>query len=260
MATHLPCQYTLSALSGADNIVAAGERCEMQSLMETIVWAADTPPVPASDNPFIQALTWGATQFIGLFNASGQALVGLATGILPTLIVLLTLMYAITTWVGEARMTRAVQWSARWAITRYTLMPIIAVILLTNPMAYSFGQYLPERQKPAFYDSAVSFVHPVTAFFPHANAGEIFVWAGVSAGVLSFAPEKYPLLALLYFFTGIVVIFLRGITTEWITGLLIRRQGLTAIFDDYDRDFALASQTLQAKKNSKSTVSAERTA
>ncbi|WP_430591441.1 PTS glucitol/sorbitol transporter subunit IIC [Humidisolicoccus flavus] len=190
----------------------------------------------------MQALTWAATHFIGLFQASGETLVGLITGILPTLIVLLTLMYAITTWVGEARMARAVQWSARWAITRYTLMPIIAVIMLTNPMAYSFGVYLPERQKPAFYDSAVSFVHPVTAFFPHANAGEIFVWTGISAGVLAAAPDKYPVLALLYFGTGIVVIFIRGILTEWITRFLIRRQGLTEVFDDYDREFIEASR------------------
>lgn len=229
----------------------------MHSVPDALLRATDTPPVPASDNIFIQALTWGATQFIGLFNASGEALVGLATGILPTLIVLLTLMYAITTWVGEARMTRVVQWSARWAITRYTIMPIIAVIMLTNPMAYSFGQYLPERQKPAFYDAAVSFVHPVTAFFPHANAGEIFVWAGVSAGVLSFAPEKYPLLALLFFGTGIVVILLRGITTEWITRLLVRRQGLSQVFDDYDMDFEVARQALAAKKASKSSGAKE---
>ncbi len=198
------------------------------------------PPVPDSGNPIIQGLTWAATNFIGLFNASGQAFLGLVTGILPTLIVLLTLMFAITTWVGEERVTRAVQWASRYAITRYTLMPVLAVILLTNPMCYSFGVFLPERQKPAFYDSAVSFVHPVTAFFPHANAGEIFVWAGVSAGVLAADPAKYPLLALLYFGTGIVVIFLRGIITEGITRLLIRREGLTEVFDAYDADFEAA--------------------
>ncbi|MBI5161878.1 MAG: PTS glucitol/sorbitol transporter subunit IIC [Micrococcales bacterium] len=222
-----------------------------QAVLDAIIQAASNPPVPASDNPFIQGLTWAATNFIGLFNASGKAFVGLVTGILPTLIVLLTLMYAITTWVGEARMTRAVQWSSRFAVTRYTLMPILAVILLTNPMCYSLGVYLPEKQKPAFYDSAVSFVHPVTSFFPHANAGEIFVWAGVSAGVLKAAPEKYPLLALLYFFTGIVVIFLRGIITEWITRVLIRRQGLTQVFDDYDRDFRIAAENRQREKQSR---------
>lgn len=203
---------------------------------------ADNPPVPSSDNPVIAGITWFSTNFIGLFNASGKAFLGLVTGILPVLIVLLTLLYAITTWIGEARMARAVQWSSRFAVTRYTLMPVLAVILLTNPMCYSFGVYLPERRKPAFYDAAVSFVHPVTAFFPHANAGEIFVWAGVSAGVLKAAPDKYPLLAFLYFFTGIVVIFIRGVVTEWITRILIKRQGLTEVFDNYDREFALASQ------------------
>lgn len=227
----------------------------MFSVFDMVVQATSpAPPVPAGDNPVLQVFTWGATHFIGLFNASGQALMGLVTGILPTLIVLLTLMYAITTWVGESRMNRAVQWSARWAITRYTIMPIIAVILLTNPMCYSFGIYLPERQKPAFYDAAVSFVHPVTAFFPHANAGEIFVWAGVAAGVLKADKGSYALLALLYFATGIVVIFIRGVVTEWITRLLIRRQGLTAVFDEYDRAFAEANARFTKKKARVTTV------
>lgn len=208
----------------------------------------DAPPVPASENPVMQALTWMATHFIGLFQASGEAFVGLVTGILPTLIVLLTLMYAVTRWVGEARVSRAVQWAGRFAITRYTLMPILAVLLLTNPMCYSFGVYLPERQKPAFYDASVSFVHPVTTFFPHANGGELFVWAGVSAGVLQIAPDKYPVLAMLYFLTGVAVIFFRGFITEGITRFLIRREGLTEVFDEYDRDFSEASRALRAKK------------
>lgn len=218
------------------------------ALFDLLPMEADDPPVPAGDNPILAGLTWAAEHFIGLFQASGETLMGLITGILPTLIVLLTLMYAITTWIGEQRVTRAVQWSGRWAITRYTIMPVIAVIMLTNPMAYSFGSYLPERQKPAFYDSAVSFVHPVTTFFPHANGGELFVWTGISAGVLAIAPEKYALLALLYFGVGIVVIFIRGIVTEWITRLLIRRQGLTEVFDDYDREFREAAEAAKQHK------------
>jgi PTS system glucitol/sorbitol-specific IIC component len=221
----------------------------MIGILDLVAGVVDpAPPVPSGDNPVLMAFTWGAEQFIGLFNASGAAFMGLVTGILPTLIVLLTLMYAVTTWIGESRMTRAVQWSARYAITRYTVMPVIAVIVLTNPMCFSFGMYLPERQKPAFYDSAVSFVHPVTAFFPHANAGEIFVWTGVAAGVLKVSPGSYAQLALLYFATGIVVIFIRGVVTEWITKMLIRREGLTAVFDDYDRAFAEASAATRSSK------------
>ncbi len=140
------------------------------------------PPAGASTNPVLNAITWAGEHFIGLFNEAGKQFAGLITGILPTLIVLLTFMYAMIAFIGEDRVTRAVQWSGRWMITRYTLMPILALLVLTNPMCYTFGRFLRERHKPAFYDSAVSFAHPVTTFFPYANAGELFVWLGVAAG------------------------------------------------------------------------------
>lgn len=182
------------------------------------------------------ALEWLGSHFIGLFNASGKQFVGLVGGILPTLIVLLTFMYALTMFIGEQRVTRAVQWSARWWITRYTIMPMLAVLMLTNPMCYTFGRYLPERFKPAFYDSAVSFVHPVTTFFPYANAGELFLWLGIANGVTQLGESTVPL-ALRYFLVGIVVIFIRGVVTERITALLIRRTGRTEVFADFDREF-----------------------
>lgn len=191
-----------------------------------------------NNNPVMNALTWGAEHFIGVFNAAAESFMGLVTGVLPLLMVMLTFMYALTTWIGEERVTRGVQWAGKYAVTRYTIMPILAVLLLTNPMAYTFGRFLPERYKPAFYDSAVSFVHPVTALFPHANAGEIFVWTGVSAGVLAIAPEKYATLAILYFLTGIIVILIRGLATQWMTNLLIKRGGHEATFKKYDEEYA----------------------
>lgn len=198
---------------------------------------AEAAEPPVIDNPVMNAITWAATHFIGLFQASAESFMGLVTGILPLLLVLLTFMYAITTWIGEERVTRAIQWSGRWAVTRYTIMPVLAVLMLTNPMAYSFGRFLPEKYKPAFYDAAVSFVHPVTAFFPHANAGEIFVWAGVSVGVLAISPTAYVQLAVLYFIVGIIVILIRGVVTQWITALLIRRSPDRAAFEKYDADY-----------------------
>lgn len=194
----------------------------------------------------MDAITWFATHFIGLFNESAKSLTGLITGILPLLIVLLTAMYAVTTWIGEERVTRAVQWAGRYAITRYSIMPIISVIILTNPMAYTFGRFLPEKYKPAFYDSAVSFVHPVTAFFPHANAGELFVWTGVAAGVQQIAPDSYARLAVLYFIVGIIVIIIRGYLTQWITRILINRGGHQATFERFDEMYA-AGQIQGAK-------------
>lgn len=203
-----------------------------------LILADPSAPAVGSGNPVMKAITWVAEHFIGLFQASADSFMGLITGVLPLLIVLLTAMYAITTWIGEDRVTRAVQWSGRFALTRYTIMPILAVIMLTNPMAYTFGRFLPERHKPAFYDSAVSFVHPVTSFFPHANAGEIFVWAGVSAGVLAVNPDAYAKLAVLYFLVGIIVIFIRGMVTQWITSVMIRRSPDRQKFEQFDEDYA----------------------
>jgi glucitol/sorbitol PTS system EIIC component len=192
-----------------------------------------------TDNPVLNALIWAGEHFIGLFNEAGKQFAGLVVGILPTLIVLLTGMYALIAFIGEHRVNRAVQWSGRWWITRYSIMPILAVLMLTNPMAYTFGRFLPERYKPAFYDSAVSFVHPVTSFFPYANAGELFVWLGVANGVTKLGQSTVPL-ALRYFLVGIVVILIRGIVTEWITAFLIRREGKTELFRNFDEEFSTA--------------------
>ncbi len=61
----------------------------------------------------MDVITWIATHFIGLFQAAAKTFTDLVTGILPLLMVLLTAMYAITTWIGEERVTRAVQWAGK---------------------------------------------------------------------------------------------------------------------------------------------------
>ena len=207
-----------------------------------VIWnLAQAPPAPSggSTNPILNAIIWAGEHFIGLFTEAGKQFGGLVTGILPTLIVLLTGMYALIAFIGEDRVTRAVQWSGRFMITRYSVMPILAVLLLTNPMAYTFGRFLRERHKPAFYDSAVSFVHPVTTFFPYANAGELFVWLGVANGVTQLGQSIVPL-AVRYFLVGIVVILIRGVVTEFITSYLIRRANKTELFDSFDAEYDAA--------------------
>jgi glucitol/sorbitol PTS system EIIC component len=194
------------------------------------------PPSGGSSNPVLNAIIWAGEHFIGLFTEAGKQFAGLVVGILPTLIVLLTGMYALIAFIGEDRVTRAVQWSSKWWFTRYTIMPVLAVLILTNPMCYTFGRFLRERHKPAFYDSAVSFVHPVTTFFPYANAGELFVWLGVANGITQLGQSTVPL-AVRYIAVGVVVILIRGVVTELITGYLIRRAGKTELFDRFDADY-----------------------
>ena len=178
-------------------------------------------------------LTTIGKHFIGVFQKGGEVFIGFVTGIIPTLVVLMTAFYAVIGLVGEDRVHGVARAAGRIALTRYTVLPILAVFFLTNPMAYTFGSFLDEKYKPAFYDSAVSFVHPILGLFPHANPGEYFVWGGVLVALLELekagkVPPSYHItVAIYYFFVGVVVILLKGIVTERITAFLARRQGVT---------------------------------
>jgi PTS system glucitol/sorbitol-specific IIC component len=217
--------------SGADpaHPVASVLRGVVGAHRDGLILAADTTPaVPGAGGPIsaqtyaqrVQALpTQGThlgwltaigTGFIGVFQKGGSVFAAFVTGIIPTLVVLMTAFYAVTEFVGEQRVHGIARFAGKIALTRYTVLPILAVFFLTNPMAYTFGTFLDEKYKPAFYDSAVSFVHPVLGLFPHCNPGEYFVWGG----------------AIYYFGVGVVVILLKGIATEWVTRIMARRQGV----------------------------------
>ncbi|NUR32142.1 MAG: PTS sorbitol transporter subunit IIC [Catenulispora sp.] len=191
------------------------------------VHLADSTPTVKPPTGFFGALADAAQWFIGLFQAGGEVFMGLVTGIIPTLIVLLTAVNALIRMIGPERIEKVGEYAARpgiqWYPVRYLVFPFLSVFFLTNPMAYTMGRFLPERYKPAFYDSAVSFVHPITGLFPHANAGELFVYLGIAAGITQLGLPTGDL-AVRYLLVGLVVILLRGIVTEFITARMIARR------------------------------------
>ncbi|WP_031249864.1 PTS glucitol/sorbitol transporter subunit IIC [Mesorhizobium sp. LNHC221B00] len=170
--------------------------------------------------------------FIGIFQKGGEVFAGFVTGIIPTLVVLMTGFYAVTELVGEERVHGLARGAGRIALTRYTLLPLLAVFFLTNPMAYTFGSFLEEKHKPAFYDAAVSYVHPPLGLFPHINPGEYFVWGGILVALLELEKKGavvagyHVKVAIWYAIVGLVVILLKGMLTERITAIMARRQGV----------------------------------
>ena len=192
-----------------------------------LVPLADTQPTVDPPTGVFGALADGAQWFIGLFQAGGDVFMGLVTGIIPTLIVLLTAVNALIRLIGPERIEKVGEYAARpglqWYPVRYLVFPVLSVFFLTNPMAYTMGRFLPERYKPAFYDSAVSFVHPITGLFPHANAGELFVYLGIAAGITSLGLPTGDL-AVRYLLVGMVVILIRGILTEVLTARMLARR------------------------------------
>ncbi|MBE7552738.1 MAG: PTS glucitol/sorbitol transporter subunit IIC [Anaerolineales bacterium] len=175
----------------------------------------------------MDTLVWLAEHFIGMFQQGGEVFVGLVTGIVPLLIILLTAVNALIALIGAERINKVGEWAARPGLlfypVRYLVLPVISVFFLTNPMAYTMGRFLPERYKPAFYDAAVSYVHPPLGIFPHINPGELFVWLGIATGIQTLGLSVVPL-ALRYLLIGMVVIFIRGIVTERITAVMWARK------------------------------------
>ena len=201
------------------------------SLVHLVSGAVSASETPTVDEPtgFFGALAEGADWFIGLFNAGGQTFVDLVIGIVPTLIVLLTGVNALIRMIGPEKIDKVGEIAARPGIqyypVRYLVLPVLSVFFLTNPMAYPLGRVLPERYQPAFYDSAVSFVHPITGLFPHANAGELFVYLGIAAGITTLGLSTGDL-AVRYLLVGMVVILMRGIVTELISARMFSRRTL----------------------------------
>ena len=184
------------------------------------------PPVAGINDTLGQ---W-AENFIDVFRQGGETFAGLVVGIIPLLIVLLTAVNALIKLIGPEKIDRVGEMAGRPGLRYYPLRYLscpCAVFFLTNPMAYTMGRFLPERDKPAFYDSAVSFVHPPLGLFPHVNPGELFVWAGIAAGITTLG---LPIgdLAVRYFYVGLIVIFNRGTTTETISRILFARRARDA--------------------------------
>ncbi|GFO84910.1 PTS sorbitol transporter subunit IIC [Anaerostipes butyraticus] len=149
-------------------------------------------------------------------------MMSLITSILPNVLILLTFINALISLIGEERVMNFSRRLTRFRLLRYTLLPVMALFFLTNPMCYTMGKFVEEDEKPAFVDACFSFAHPITGLFPHANSAELFVWTGIAAGITTLGKSTTPL-AVRYLLVGIIVIFIRGNVTEFITKQLMKR-------------------------------------
>ena len=81
-----------------------------------------------------------------------------ASGIIPQIVCLMTFMNSIIKLIGEDRVDNFASKIGGNVFGRYLLMPIMGMMFLCNPMAYSFGRFLKEEHKPGFYDAEERFM------------------------------------------------------------------------------------------------------
>ena len=72
--------------------------------------------------------------FLSMFETGGEILLGWMTTILPMVVCLMTAVSAVVKLIGESRVERITKFLTRWRIARYTLLPLMAILFLGNPL------------------------------------------------------------------------------------------------------------------------------
>lgn len=175
----------------------------------------------------VERIAAGAAGFIGVFNAGGEYFMEIVTGIIPTLLVLLTFINLIIRLVGEERINMFLQKCTRFALIRYTIFPMLAQIFLTDPMCHTMGRFVDEKYKIATYDCMMTILHPLTGLVPHVCPAELFIFMGIATGMSQIGYDQN-VLAIWYLVIGLVVCFMRGVVTEWMFAIMHSRSGKKA--------------------------------
>lgn len=167
-----------------------------------------------------------AEGFMRLFQLGGETFISWMTGIVPVVLMLLVAMNALIAILGEEKVNKLAQVSAKNPISRYMILPFISAFMLGNPMAISMGRFMPEFYKPSYVASQMQFCHTSNGVFPHINPGELFVWLGIASGIETLGLSTMDL-AIRYLLVGLVMNFFAGWITDFTTARVCKQQGVT---------------------------------
>ncbi|MGO5049234.1 PTS glucitol/sorbitol transporter subunit IIC [Dysosmobacter sp. Sow4_B12] len=177
-----------------------------------------------------------AEGFTGFFSAAGESFVGTMSGIVPLVLVALTVLNTAVALIGEDRFDSAARRLTKNFFARYTLLPYLANFMVGSPTSFTFGKYLHEKYKAGYYEVCNrTNMAPMMCLFPHVNPGELFVWLGVYNGVVQVAGERVgATLAVATFVLAFCTSSFIGLIVEKMSMFLAKRQGVD--FDEIEKN------------------------
>ncbi|MEQ9763592.1 MULTISPECIES: PTS glucitol/sorbitol transporter subunit IIC [Streptococcus] len=170
-------------------------------------------------------ITKFAEGFMNLFQAGADTFISWMTGIVPLVLMLLVAMNALIALIGEDRMNKVGEFSAKNPLTRYMLLPFLSAFMLGNPMSMSMGRFLPEYYKPSYIAAQMQFCHTSNGVFPHINPGELFVYLGIATGIQKLGLSQMDL-AIRYLLVGLIMNAVGGWVTDFTTAFVCKQQGI----------------------------------
>ena len=176
----------------------------------------------------LNVLSAGAQALTGFFSAAGETIVGNLSGLLPRVLVALTVLNTIVALIGQERFDGVARKLTSNFFARYTLLPYIGNFFLGSPVVFTFGQYLKERYKPAFCEIANrTNMAPLMCLFPHVNPAEMYVWLGIYTGVVTaYGTQVGAVLAVCTFILAFCTSSINGLIVEKMTFFLAKRKGI----------------------------------
>lgn len=177
---------------------------------------------------FLNPIIAFAEGLSGFFTAAGESLWDTITGLVPMVIVALTVMNTIVALIGEERFDNVAQKLTKNFFARYTILPYLANFMVCSPTSFTFGKYLKEKYKPGYYEVCNrTNMAPMMCLFPHVNPGELFVWLGVYDGVVKVAgAHAGATLAVATFILAFCTSSFIGVVNEKMAAFLAKRQGI----------------------------------
>ncbi|WKY45265.1 PTS glucitol/sorbitol transporter subunit IIC [Eubacteriaceae bacterium ES2] len=171
----------------------------------------------------MNVLAEAGKHFYGIFQKGAEFLIMYLEEFLPVILLLIVLINIIKSLMGKQQIEKLLRLTEKNPVTRWLLLPFLAVILLGSPEFYKPAVLLDQGDKAAYIDAVASFSHPATGLFPGAHTKELFIFLGIAAGAYM-AGYDVSFLALTYFIIGVSVTLVRALITRIIVVILTRQQ------------------------------------